>query len=482
MTEPAFTRRPRKPQVKTGCTTCRIRKVKCDETKPSCRRCVDSGRTCDGYRSLFRNHTSQTHEKIHIRGSELAAKRFSVQFTTHGTSSYDINLLNRYFHTKTIFDINLACEEDARQILETSQTYPSLSRAITSLITLREHFEKSRGALASIIQPIPSHDLGLEQYCLALKGLSNSLSKPLGSDETKATLLCCQIFVSIEQVRENYTAMANHISHALKIMRSHRARPSLDAADHLVPAHPDKLPLVDVFIIKLFTAPCGFADRESAGNRDKKEVPLNRTLPDQQPVEPRDFRRIAPNTRAELKKIAASTLSFLKEVSGIVSASDALRLRSEKALLLTSLDRWPIEPDDESSIEKLVIASFTRFLHRILTIVVLSALDNSPDSEVQLLTEYEHLQAIASNVDDNVKSVICLTLVSDHCGLVMEMASMLAPSVDDAHQKHSERIRCPQKPWIKTEISYNTLRTMTMSKPSVLAEGIASIIAAHAWL
>ncbi|RGP79391.1 transcriptional regulatory [Fusarium longipes] len=36
-------------KVKTGCITCRIRRVKCDEDKPNCRRCTSTGRKCDGY-------------------------------------------------------------------------------------------------------------------------------------------------------------------------------------------------------------------------------------------------------------------------------------------------------------------------------------------------------------------------------------------------------------------------------------------------
>ncbi|EEU34044.1 uncharacterized protein NECHADRAFT_85498 [Fusarium vanettenii 77-13-4] len=32
-----------------GCITCRIRRVKCDEKKPSCKRCTSTGRKCDGY-------------------------------------------------------------------------------------------------------------------------------------------------------------------------------------------------------------------------------------------------------------------------------------------------------------------------------------------------------------------------------------------------------------------------------------------------
>ncbi|KAF1996370.1 hypothetical protein P154DRAFT_443552 [Amniculicola lignicola CBS 123094] len=39
----------RKSKVKTGCRTCKIRKVKCDEHRPACQRCVSTGRICDGY-------------------------------------------------------------------------------------------------------------------------------------------------------------------------------------------------------------------------------------------------------------------------------------------------------------------------------------------------------------------------------------------------------------------------------------------------
>ncbi|UKZ58701.1 uncharacterized protein TrAtP1_000030 [Trichoderma atroviride] len=35
--------------VGRGCTTCRIRRVKCDEARPNCRRCISTGRRCDGY-------------------------------------------------------------------------------------------------------------------------------------------------------------------------------------------------------------------------------------------------------------------------------------------------------------------------------------------------------------------------------------------------------------------------------------------------
>ncbi|VUC21179.1 unnamed protein product [Clonostachys rosea] len=36
-------------KVKTGCLTCKIRRVRCDQQKPACNRCVSTGRKCDGY-------------------------------------------------------------------------------------------------------------------------------------------------------------------------------------------------------------------------------------------------------------------------------------------------------------------------------------------------------------------------------------------------------------------------------------------------
>lgn len=53
-------------KVRTGCYTCKIRKVKCDEAKPHCRRCLDTGRKCDGYPSTFvANDGRKARKKLH---------------------------------------------------------------------------------------------------------------------------------------------------------------------------------------------------------------------------------------------------------------------------------------------------------------------------------------------------------------------------------------------------------------------------------
>ncbi|KAH0443131.1 hypothetical protein CcaCcLH18_01244 [Colletotrichum camelliae] len=46
---PPKKKRASKPKVRSGCITCKIRRVKCDEGKPTCTRCARADIKCDGY-------------------------------------------------------------------------------------------------------------------------------------------------------------------------------------------------------------------------------------------------------------------------------------------------------------------------------------------------------------------------------------------------------------------------------------------------
>ncbi|KAF5877105.1 putative transcription factor cys6 protein [Botrytis fragariae] len=48
-------------KVKTGCNTCKARRVKCDETKPVCRRCQKLRSVCDGYPASNEPWNPETH-------------------------------------------------------------------------------------------------------------------------------------------------------------------------------------------------------------------------------------------------------------------------------------------------------------------------------------------------------------------------------------------------------------------------------------
>ncbi|KIW89183.1 uncharacterized protein Z519_10035 [Cladophialophora bantiana CBS 173.52] len=397
-----------KTKVKTGCATCRRRKVKCDENKPFCRKCVDTGRTCDGYESPFRFFTSQTINSAHAGGTKSGIGLQGIRPLLTEILPQDIDLLNRYFSTKTMFDVKLDCDEEARQVLQASLSDPPIRHAVLSLRALREDRETSGDVPASVAQQTPSYDYGLQQYCMALGGLASNMSSP-GSTGLKSALLCCQVFISIEQVRENYAAMAQHIVRGLRIMHEYRARPTFVAADKLVPAHHGQLPFLDVFIIKLFAAPCKFADPPATVDTGETTVSECLISSHQHPVESRNLRTIAPDMRTELTRIAASTLEFLGKVSQVESVGHALRLLSEKAALLDSLESWLIDLElIQTEIRppgpELISVSFMRFFHLILKIVLLGALDSSPDLYAKLRTENERLQGVAHHVGERVKA------------------------------------------------------------------------------
>ncbi|TQN68335.1 Aspercryptin biosynthesis cluster-specific transcription regulator atnN [Colletotrichum shisoi] len=63
--------RTSKPKVKTGCNNCKQRRIKCDETRPSCSQCVRSKKICTGYPPPSRS--ARPHEVLAIAPKPLAA-------------------------------------------------------------------------------------------------------------------------------------------------------------------------------------------------------------------------------------------------------------------------------------------------------------------------------------------------------------------------------------------------------------------------
>ncbi|KAI0909325.1 hypothetical protein F4823DRAFT_443433 [Ustulina deusta] len=55
--DPSQKRGPMRKRTKTGCLTCRKRRIKCDEGKPTCNNCLKSKRQCEGYnqRVIFKD-------------------------------------------------------------------------------------------------------------------------------------------------------------------------------------------------------------------------------------------------------------------------------------------------------------------------------------------------------------------------------------------------------------------------------------------
>lgn len=343
-----------------------------------------------------------------------------------GTSSEitaaDIAQLQRCFSSKTLFpNVTLDCNDEARQVLQASQTDPAVRHAVSSLRALRADLEAA-AALASKGETGPAHlryvaasyaaatgttpsgDYGLQQYCMALGGLASNLSaigeaRPDTPPSTiRSALLCCQVFISIEQVRGHFGAMAQHIVQGLRILCEHRGRGN-------------GLPALDVFVIKLFAAPCKFAGMQHGLPSSAGSTPTSTDGSSESGANVR-LRPLAPDLVSELTRHAMSTVSCLASVD---AGAPEKALVSTMDFLLRSLTTWhaSLEREQQTAARpEFVSILFLRFFHQVLRVVLLSTLDGrsstddkaaDKDRQSEVMNaEYRQLQSIASTVAERV--------------------------------------------------------------------------------
>ncbi|KAF7896841.1 uncharacterized protein EAF01_009244 [Botrytis porri] len=199
------------PKVKTGCGTCKTRRIKCDEAKPSCMRCSTTGRKCDGYSSdiVISNQTFKDcvtliqRISIHIPGT--AEEKRGFEFFLRNTAAE----LSGYFDTS--FWGNL--------ILAASTQKPALRHAVIALGALHEDFSRKR------LHSVPSGEdqnaqLALNQYSKAMGALRRSLSH--GKEEPLMALMSCILFVCFDSLRGHYESAMVHLQSGLVILRDIR--------------------------------------------------------------------------------------------------------------------------------------------------------------------------------------------------------------------------------------------------------------------
>lgn len=385
----------------------RARKVKCDETKPSCRRCVGTGRNCGGYEIHFRHYVSQSDRVTPACPTQSSMSPQLVQRAWTDITPRNIDLLERCFTTKTVFGADLGCKEDARRILEASLRDPTIQHAVVSLTSFRKDFETTGISSSPIDGQYSGQYLGLRRYSLAIKGLSSKLSTS-DLDKPYFALLCCQLFISTEHVRGNYGAMAQHIIRGLGVIREYRPRPNLGLSHILEPAGHPCLPLLDVFIIKLFVAPCKSAQPPMTSNNRNANDSDCTNQGYQRSDDAKSLRILVYDTRTELKTIATRILNFLDAVSEVTSYGRAAQLILEKKVLLESLDLWLVDFERAQMERKQrgkepISVSLLRLFHRILKIIVLGTLDASADSETRIQSENDRLQNFADRVTENLR-------------------------------------------------------------------------------
>ncbi|KAN0071542.1 hypothetical protein V8E54_010138 [Elaphomyces granulatus] len=90
-----------------GCSVCKGRKIKCDETKPACSRCLMSGWVCPGYKSkaqlIFRDQTDSVIRKELQRRPERPSQSLPAETRVREVSPSTVDRATSFFIYQYVF-------------------------------------------------------------------------------------------------------------------------------------------------------------------------------------------------------------------------------------------------------------------------------------------------------------------------------------------------------------------------------------------
>lgn len=192
----------------------RIRRVKCDEEKPSCLRCTSTGRKCDGYTSgNVRQPRASTVPETVSRTISTASRRLLPKLPGDDNErrhfmlfrGQTVPLLITYYDTKFWNQL----------ILQLSQAEPAVHHSVVALASLRRGFMSSDGEYDTEYQ-VALDQYGLQQYNKAIADLHKQISIK-GDKSIDVVLVCCILFTCFDMLRGDFGSAGKHLLGGLKI-------------------------------------------------------------------------------------------------------------------------------------------------------------------------------------------------------------------------------------------------------------------------
>ncbi|KAM0259115.1 hypothetical protein ACHAQJ_003486 [Trichoderma viride] len=193
-------------KVRTGCSTCKARRVKCDETKPTCRRCVIGSRKC-AYNTVRATPPSRNVITVYLPPAQSQPVFFSNQ---RGLD---------FFHH------NLAAELDgqfdskfwSKLVLQLSHSEPSVRHAVSAISIIHQDVESSLRHPAGCVNANPKAQ---QEWNKAARSLSARIQAHPGSN--LVPLVCCLLFTCIEFLRGNIESSMFHVQSGFNILATLR--------------------------------------------------------------------------------------------------------------------------------------------------------------------------------------------------------------------------------------------------------------------
>ncbi|GAB1320414.1 hypothetical protein MFIFM68171_10624 [Madurella fahalii] len=227
-------------KVRTGCITCKIRKVKCDEAKPFCMRCTKTGRSCDGYLDAKTMAQRRRRSGAPV-GHGAGAPQAPLTLLYEWASSDERRAFHFFQHvTAPCLSGDLDGAFWRVLVLQICQSEPAVRHAVLAVSSLHEAMVQA-AMMTTYVDIEGRSSFALYQYNQAIACLLNQMrtvdARPL------VPLLTCVLFVCIELMQSKDRDSLIHLDQGRQILsqlgRKASARnPEIDLIkQHLVPMY-----------------------------------------------------------------------------------------------------------------------------------------------------------------------------------------------------------------------------------------------------
>ncbi|KAE9376188.1 hypothetical protein N431DRAFT_481291 [Stipitochalara longipes BDJ] len=212
-------------KTRTGCRTCKRRRVKCDETKPSCIRCLRGNRICEGYGIVIDS-------RLHAHENPRTPPRQSTSLPNiqpkPTISLNTIPFLNHFesvaferFRSQTVFEMAGLRSSGFWQdvVLPACYSEPAILHASMALSNASRWVQSANSEQGLTNQKTMRLDT-VNEYNKAIQYLKEHIDKHDDHSSLRVILIACVIFIALELSSGRHEEAVMHLSEGIKLIQS----------------------------------------------------------------------------------------------------------------------------------------------------------------------------------------------------------------------------------------------------------------------
>ncbi|KAK8119902.1 uncharacterized protein PG998_004528 [Apiospora kogelbergensis] len=393
---PPAASKPRRLKVKSGCRTCKIRKVKCDEGRPVCDRCLSTGRVCDGYGVWGGGGNSFGSRPEGPRPREALFPQYQgLSPIGRKYSAAEQNCFEWFSCKATTKLQGIFCITFWSQLLpQACINEPAIMHAALALSsTHQKNVISSEYAPYSASNTLDKSDeFTLVHYSKAIQQLKPHLTPR--SNNTAASirvaLIACLVFANLEYLNGRYNIGIAHLHSGLKLLGEFRGYSLLgdDTADPVLVLKPPR-DFVDEWIVDTLTKLLVQANLHGVQGMPYPRLVVRITSA---PLPSFTFHSVT-DARQHLDQLVNDIL-YLAEDSRRLGVSQSNKrernMARRQAEILTSLHTWHSTYKASQTLMKSTLSPFTHYGYLLLLSMyymaqIMAAVCLAPDDHTEAI-------------------------------------------------------------------------------------------------